>query len=211
VREYSEAMAAADFPPVSVRFDGNSYWLSDGFHRLEAAVCADRTHFDAEVRPGGLREAIWDSLAANSNHGLRRTAADTQAVIRMALQHPNSFNLSNCQLGRHIGVSEGTVRAWRQRLSSQGYEDTAPVRVAVRRGKPFPIQTARIGAHMKATPTQASKWKSHAELEKDLEQMMRHASPEVCQILQLMEHWLCGPADAGGFRKALEDILDSWC
>lgn len=38
IEDYAEAMrAGAVFPPVVVYFDGEAYWLADGFHRVKAA------------------------------------------------------------------------------------------------------------------------------------------------------------------------------
>lgn len=38
IDEYAKAMTeGAKFPPVTVFYDQISYWLADGFHRLEAA------------------------------------------------------------------------------------------------------------------------------------------------------------------------------
>jgi hypothetical protein len=41
---------------VRVRFDGTSYFLEDGFHRIEAARQVGITEIDAEVVPGTLAD-----------------------------------------------------------------------------------------------------------------------------------------------------------
>ena len=39
--EYAERMKAGEkFPPIDVFFDGEDYWLADGFHRISAYVMA---------------------------------------------------------------------------------------------------------------------------------------------------------------------------
>ena len=51
VQEYSEALTAgATFPPIIVFSDGDTYWLSDGFHRFEAHQSAGLTEINAEIR-----------------------------------------------------------------------------------------------------------------------------------------------------------------
>lgn len=44
------------FPPVVVRYDGESYWLQDGFHRIAAMVYVGREDIEAEVIPGTLAD-----------------------------------------------------------------------------------------------------------------------------------------------------------
>ena len=43
-------------PPIRVRFDGSSYFLEDGFHRVEAARRCGRKTLKAEILPGTLTE-----------------------------------------------------------------------------------------------------------------------------------------------------------
>ena len=68
----------ATFPAVLVFYDGQDYWLADGFHRIHAAHKAELTQIAVEVRQGSRREAVLYSVGANANHGLRRTNADKQ-------------------------------------------------------------------------------------------------------------------------------------
>ena len=61
VREYSTAMKNGDvFPPVVVFHDQkiDEYWLSDGFHRCEAAQQAGLTEINADVQVGTKRDAV---------------------------------------------------------------------------------------------------------------------------------------------------------
>jgi ParB-like chromosome segregation protein Spo0J len=48
----------AQFPPIIVFFDGASYWVADGFHRLAAFKRAGRSTIRAEIKPGGARDAV---------------------------------------------------------------------------------------------------------------------------------------------------------
>lgn len=42
--------------PILVRFDGESYFVQDGFHRVEAARRCGVLEIDSEVLPGGLQD-----------------------------------------------------------------------------------------------------------------------------------------------------------
>lgn len=121
VSRYAEMMGeGVVFPPVRVWWDSAEYWLSDGFHRLAAAIEAHRTHFDADIRPGSLSDAQWDSFSANSLHGLQLSAQERQEVIQRALQHPKAANLSNVELAKQLHVSEKTIRRRRKPAGDQG-------------------------------------------------------------------------------------------
>jgi hypothetical protein len=72
------------FPPVIVFHRPNEdYYLADGWHRIEAARRSGRASIMAEVREGGLRDAILYSSGANTDHGLRRTSADKRRLFAL--------------------------------------------------------------------------------------------------------------------------------
>jgi ParB-like chromosome segregation protein Spo0J len=47
-------------PPVVVRYDGETYWLQDGFHRIAAMVSIGWEETEAEVIPGTLADIQSD-------------------------------------------------------------------------------------------------------------------------------------------------------
>ena len=131
VQEYSEALAAgANFPPVIVFSDGDSYWLSDGFHRFEAHQSAGLAEIDAEIRDGGLRDAKLFAAGANADHGLRRTQADKRNSILALLTDPEWRNWSDKEIARRTGTSDKTVAKVRRELSGDGVN--AEIRVEER-------------------------------------------------------------------------------
>jgi len=114
----AEAMrAGAKFPPIKVIFDGTTYWLIDGFHRVEAAHEAGLTEIAAEITPGTLEDAQWLCLAANQTHGLRRTNEDKRRAVMAALQHPRSAGMSSNAIAKHVGVSHTLVDDCRRELA----------------------------------------------------------------------------------------------
>jgi ParB-like chromosome segregation protein Spo0J len=48
--------AGETLQPIIVRFDGESYFLQDGFHRVEAARRSGLLELDAEILPGTLED-----------------------------------------------------------------------------------------------------------------------------------------------------------
>ncbi|MBP8292974.1 MAG: hypothetical protein KAX65_09385, partial [Caldilineaceae bacterium] len=100
--------------------DGAHYWLWDGYHRLAAwrKLRGDGVLVDVRVHQGSQADAQWASYAANRAHGLRRTNEDKSRAVQAALKHPNGASRSNREIGRYLGVDEGTVRHWREKLEA---------------------------------------------------------------------------------------------
>jgi len=146
VAEYAEAMADPNtvFPPLTVYFDGRSYWLADGFHRLAAWQRLGRKEAPADVRHGDRRRAILHSVAANSAHGLRRTNDDKRHAVLTLLEDAEWSMWSDREIARQCAVSAPFVGKVRAELSVNGLQIEAP-RV-VHRGKTIYTQnTTRIG------------------------------------------------------------------
>jgi uncharacterized ParB-like nuclease family protein len=114
VGEYAEAINdGATFPPIIVFFDGSSHWLADGFHRLAAHQKLGYDTIRADIREGGLRDAIQHSLGANETHGLRRTRADKRRAVETALADPEWSALSDRDIAKLCNVTHpfvGNVR-----------------------------------------------------------------------------------------------------
>ncbi len=124
VTEYAAALIAGQqLPPIVLFYDGQAYWLADGFHRLAAwqlaygqgAACM-RPEIPAEVRAGSLRDAILYAVGANASHGLRRTATDKRRAVEALLQDAEWSQWSNSEIARRCDVSEGFVRKVKKAL-----------------------------------------------------------------------------------------------
>lgn len=121
VFDYMDAMVdGADFPPVTVFYDGTDYWLADGFHRVKAREQGGFDEIACEVHQGTQQDAQWYSFAANKTNGLRRTNDDKQRAVKAALTHPQGVGLSDRQIGSHVGVDHKTVSGWREKLEGTG-------------------------------------------------------------------------------------------
>jgi ParB-like chromosome segregation protein Spo0J len=104
------------FPPVTVWFYGTDYWLSDGFHRVAAATRVGKKSIAATIVRGSLEDARWFSLAANSQHGLRRNSSDIRFAVNRALSHRRATGMSVNRLAKHLGLPEPTLRRWIKKL-----------------------------------------------------------------------------------------------
>jgi len=75
------------FPPVVVFREGNTLWLSDGFHRWHAHKVIDADTINVTIHEGSRRQALLYSLAANSKHGLQRGATDYRRAYEIACRN----------------------------------------------------------------------------------------------------------------------------
>jgi len=204
VETYSSLMVSGVcFPPVTVWFDGESYWLSDGFHRLAAARQIGRHHLEARVKPGTAADARWDSFAANSGHGLRRGNTDLATAIKRALEHPYSADLSDIQIAKHLGVPETTFRRWRNRLSPpRGGDSPFLTRVACRNGKSYSIRVDAIGRGRLGIAQSRSK----LDLKEALCRMKTKASPDARSLLNVVGNWMFSATTDDDCLSAIESI-----
>ena len=143
IRSYTEDMrAGAAFPPVDVVYDGQVYWLWDGFHRVHACRLAGASEIDAHVTAGTQADAQWLSYSANRAHGLNRSNEDKGRAVKAALTHPNGADRSDREIAQHVGVHYETVAKYRAELEKAGTIGRSDSRTG-RDGRK--INTARIG------------------------------------------------------------------
>ncbi len=121
VSEYMEVLdanpGAWPFPPIVVFYDGSTYHLADGFHRVAAARQKGRwTAVPADVRPGTRRDAVLHAAGANASHGLRRSNADKRRAVETLLRDEEWGQWSNMEIARRCQVSESNVRSVRELL-----------------------------------------------------------------------------------------------
>ena len=117
--DYGERMKAGEkFPAIDVFFDGENYWLADGFHRVQAyALAVPGEAIECNVYQGTQQDAQWYSYSVNKTHGIRRTNEDKELAIRAALAHPNGANQSDRQIADYVGVSPSTVAKYRGNMT----------------------------------------------------------------------------------------------
>jgi ParB-like chromosome segregation protein Spo0J len=145
VQEYREAMqTGVNFPPVVAFFDGQVYWLADGYHRTRAALASGRDEVEADLRQGTREDAVWYACAANQAHELRRSNADKRKAVEVALRSPKAQALSDRAIAEHCGVSNTFVGEVRRTLQLSSV-DSCP-----RRGRDGKVRTTSAAKRSEA-------------------------------------------------------------
>jgi hypothetical protein len=115
---YAEAEGTEPLPPIDVFAIGKTYYVSDGFHRLEAAKAAKRTELVCRVYQGSQQDAMRHGAVANLRRGMVYSQQDRQRVLERFLADPEMTQRSNRDLGQLLGLSHVTVGRARQRLAA---------------------------------------------------------------------------------------------
>lgn len=108
------------FPPIDVYHDGETFYLADGFHRLEAARQAGLKKVSAKVHEGSRRDAMLHAIGANAEHGLPRTNEDKRRAVDMLLSDPEWQRRSNGWLAKAAAVSKPFIAKRRRVLGLDG-------------------------------------------------------------------------------------------
>ncbi len=114
--------AGEKLPPVVVFYDGEHYWLADGFYRYEAHILGGRGTIPAIILPGGRKEALFHALKSNANHGLRRSNEDKRKAVTIALTDPEMQGMSDNEIAKICNVSQPFVSKIRRVLTQNGYK-----------------------------------------------------------------------------------------
>ncbi|MFZ4396555.1 MAG: ParB N-terminal domain-containing protein [Kiritimatiellia bacterium] len=149
VADYGNAMTAGKkLPPVLVYYDGHSYYLVDGFHRLQAAQRLNVAKIACDVRDGTFIDARLAACAANQEHGLRRSNADKRRAVAVVLELRPDW--SNRMIAEHVGVHHDMVGERRQ-VADSATSNVRNPRQSNNFGPP-PTAERRIGADGKFYP-----------------------------------------------------------
>ena len=123
VSDYADAIGnGAEFPPVLVYFDGISYYLTDGYHRVFAHKRAEKVSILCYIVQGTLRDAIFHSTGVNTDHGMRRTYADKRKAVMTLLDDFEWEGMSNIQISKHCHVSASFVSDLRKSVGKDNAE-----------------------------------------------------------------------------------------
>jgi hypothetical protein len=121
IDDYAEKLrVGVDLGAPVVFFDGKTYWLADGFHRVAAHERIKAAKVACEVRPGDRRAALLYACGANAAHGLRRSNADKRRSVTLLLSDPEWTAWSDNAVAKHCGVGRDLVTSVRRELVSGG-------------------------------------------------------------------------------------------
>jgi len=184
---YVDAIAdGKELPPVMTFFDGTSYWLADGFHRLEAHKRLSKATIRAEVRPGTRDNAFLFALSANAENGLQRTNADKRKAVLAALADPKIGRESDRQIAAHCRVSHTFVQNVRADMTG-GVQ--SPVTVRVPEQTALPPAPPAIG--WPDDEKGRIRWVSECEDTEILSRaLMQKHSPDLTFALEKQRGWL---------------------
>ncbi|OWY64394.1 hypothetical protein B7486_47585 [cyanobacterium TDX16] len=145
-----------ELEPVTVVYDGESYWLADGFHRYCAHRNQEREVITCIVRQGTRRDAVLYSVGANAENkpALPRSREDKRRAVMTLLQDPEWGQWSNREIARRCLVSLDLVNRSRNSLnesfsniSSHNGERT----YTTKHGTVAKMKTANIGSKTSAS------------------------------------------------------------
>jgi len=122
---YSEHMQdGAQFPPITVFYDGSDYWLADGFHRCDAYERAGITEVPAEVRSGMRIDAIRFAMGTNDKNGRPRSGGDMRRIYFSGIEN-EMFEADDAQAVKN--TAKCSTR-WANRLTQEARDKAKVVR-----------------------------------------------------------------------------------
>lgn len=127
VKRYGEmTRAGQEPPPIRVGHVKGTYYLVDGWHRMEAGALvtmedvAEGVQVRVELADLTMKQAIWQAAKANMAHGVPLKGRELREVFRAfvkAGEHraPDGGFLSYRDIERAIGKGHTTIRNWMQK------------------------------------------------------------------------------------------------
>jgi hypothetical protein len=111
--------------PVTVFYDGESYWLADDFHRWHAHKNQEEDVIACVIHQGSRRDAVLFSVGANAEHkpALPRSREDKRRAVTMLLEDEQWGKWSTTDIAKACKVSTSFVSNLRRSLFSENSEE----------------------------------------------------------------------------------------
>ncbi|MDJ0617063.1 MAG: ParB N-terminal domain-containing protein [Calothrix sp. MO_192.B10] len=112
---------------IAVFYDGESYWLADGFHRWQAHHNREEEVIACVIHQGSHRDAVLYSVGANADHkpALPRSRTDKRRAVMTLLQDPEWKEWSDREIGRQCKVSQPFVSKLRGNLTDNIFSENS--------------------------------------------------------------------------------------
>lgn len=110
-----------ELEPVIVLYDGECYWLADGYHRWHAHRNREEQGIACVIYTGTRRDAVLYSVGANCDHkpALPRSREDKRRAVMTLLQDPEWRNWSDREIALQCKVDHKTVGKIRRDLTGE--------------------------------------------------------------------------------------------
>jgi hypothetical protein len=125
---------SVEFPPIEAVFDGEYYWVTDGFHRLAAYSRLGRPFMEVSFISGTLDDARLLALSSNATHGLQRSQITKRRIGLEAIAHTVFKDCSSYEIAKFCGLSEPFIRSLRD-PAVKGQQQLARERSTVKKIK----------------------------------------------------------------------------
>jgi len=135
-----------ELDPVTVFYDGESYWLADGFHRCKAHEDFGQEEINCVITQGTRRDAVLFSVGANAEHKAvkPRSREDKRRAVTMLLNDPEWSMWSDREIARQCKVSQPFVSALKKTLTDNVISESQ-VTYTTKHGTTTKMRTGNIG------------------------------------------------------------------
>jgi len=104
------------FPPITVFYDGDNYWVADGHHRGRAAKEIGADQIQVELYQGDKRDAILYAASANADHGKPRESGDIKRIAYKLLLDDEWRHWADREIARQCRIERSRVNEIRREL-----------------------------------------------------------------------------------------------
>ena len=168
-----------EYPPLETVYDGESHWLTDGFHRYYALKQLGVKSYNVDWHPGTLEEAIVRSLSANSKHGKPRTREDKINAVVRARELEQFKEVSYYEIAKICAVSQPFVAAVldpevKERQEAARQKSTGQTDSQNQNTNPISIEEPTVSAPSEGMgPSEEELLANEAALQADIETMQK--------------------------------------
>jgi hypothetical protein len=150
VSEYSELLKdGTKFPAPTVFFDGETYWMADGFHRYFSNKANGVLELEFDIREGTQRDAKFYAMGANGGRGLKWRPEDIKQICYVMFEDEEWGGMSNNAIAKHVGVSAMTIgrhrHTWEESRQESEIEFEEESVTYVKDGETKTMKTGKIG------------------------------------------------------------------